>query len=81
MWEAIGARSGSGPCPSGQVDNDGNLLVAGNTYDSLDGHSNAGSWDIFVMSFTSTGSWRWTAQRGGTDDDTAAALEALLERA
>ena len=35
-----------------QVDKDNNLVVAGHTRSSsLDGHSNAGDYDIFLMSF------------------------------
>ena len=34
-----------------QVDASGNVFVAGETQNSLDGNTNAGSWDITVMKF------------------------------
>ena len=55
---------------------DGNLYLAGYTSSNLDGNWNAGSQDMFIMSFTSGGSWRWTAQRGGYSNDRALALKA-----
>ncbi|CAE7257927.1 ANKRD17 [Symbiodinium sp. CCMP2592] len=48
------------------VDWNGNLIAAGHTSSSLDGYTNAGSNDVFLMSFNSTGAWQWTVQRGGS---------------
>ena len=53
----------------------GNILVAGYTGGSLDGHVNAGSSDVFVMMFDSSGSWQWTEQRGTLLWDYARALK------
>ena len=51
-----------------------NILVAGYTGGSMDGHANAGSSDVFVMMFDSSGSWQWTEQRGTPLWDYARAL-------
>ena len=59
-----------------QVDDVGNAWVAGFTYGSLDGHTNAGSADIFLMKFDAQGVHLWTRQRGGGGDDSARALQA-----
>ena len=59
-----------------QVDDVGNAWVAGYTGSSLDGHANAGLWDIFLMKFDAQGVHLWTRQRGGGGDDSARALQA-----
>ena len=59
-----------------QVDNVGNAWVAGPTRSSLDGHANAGSYDIFLMKFDAQGVHLWTRQRGGESSDYANALQA-----
>ena len=59
-----------------QVDDVGNAWVAGATGSSLDGHANAGSYDIFLMKFDAQGVHLWTRQRGGGGDDSARALQA-----
>ena len=59
-----------------QVDDVGNAWVAGATGSSLDGHANAGSYDIFLMKFDAQGVHLWTRQRGGSGFDYANALQA-----
>ena len=59
-----------------QVDNVGNAWVAGDTTSSLDGHTNAGYSDIFLMKFDAQGVHLWTRQRGGESYDNAQALKA-----
>ena len=59
-----------------QVDNVGNAWVAGHTDSSLDGHTNAGKYDIFLMKFDAQGVHLWTRQRGGESYDYANALQA-----
>ena len=59
-----------------QVDDVGNAWVAGATRSSLDGHTNAGVYDIFLMKFDAQGVHLWTRQRGGEDNDYAEALQA-----
>ncbi|CAL1137452.1 unnamed protein product [Cladocopium goreaui] len=58
-----------------QVDDVGNALVAGSTLSSLDGHTNAGESDIFLMKFDAQGVHLWTRQRGGAGSDWATALQ------
>ena len=59
-----------------QVDVNGHAWVAGSTFSSLDGHSNAGGQDIFLMKFDGEGVHQWTHQHGGEGDDVARALQA-----
>ena len=59
-----------------QVDVNGHAWVAGYTSNSLDGHTNAGKNDIFLMKFDAQGVHLWTRQRGGEDSDYANALQA-----
>ena len=59
-----------------QVDKVGNAWVAGYTESSLDGHTNAGSADVFLMKFDSQGVHQWTRQRGGERWDEAQGLQA-----
>ena len=59
-----------------QVDDVGNAWVAGYTYSSLDGHTNAGGSDVFLMKFDAQGVHLWTRQRGGGGKDDAWALQA-----
>ncbi|CAK9077753.1 unnamed protein product [Durusdinium trenchii] len=58
-----------------EVDASGNSWVAGYTTSSLDGHTNAGESDVFLMKFDTTGVHQWTVQRGGSDRDEARALQ------
>jgi hypothetical protein len=59
-----------------QVDANGSAWVAGYTESSLDGHTNAGGRDIFLMKFDAQGVHLWTRQRGGESGDFAYALQA-----
>ena len=59
-----------------QVDDVGNAWVAGSTFGSLDGHTNAGSRDMFLMKFDAQGVHQWTRQRGGKGSERAYALQA-----
>eukprot|EP00435_Cladocopium_sp_Y103_P000633 s5779_g1.t1 len=58
-----------------QVDAVGNAWVAGVTHSSLDGNTNAGGADVFLMKFDAQGVHQWTRQRGGGDSDYARALQ------
>ena len=61
-----------------QVDASGRAWVAGRTSNSLDGHTNAGGEDIFLMTFDGDGNHLWTRQRGGPGADGARALQVGL---
>ena len=58
------------------MDATGKAWVAGYTSSALDGNTNAGGDDIFLMTFDSDGNHLWTRQRGGAEDDNAYALQA-----
>ena len=59
-----------------QVDSSDHAWVAGYTESSLDGNTNAGSFDLFLMKFDSSGVHQWTAQRGGPMGEYANVLQA-----
>lgn len=58
------------------VDADGNILVAGTTYGSLDRNNSAGDGDIFLTRWTAEGVKLWTKQWGSTGEDDAGAVAA-----
>ena len=60
-----------------QVDAVGNAWVAVYTKSSLDGHTNAGRTDVFLMKFDAQGVHQWTRQRGGKGTEYAYALQAV----
>ena len=52
-------------------DSSGNLYVTGSTYSDLDGNTNAGSYDLFVVKYNSSGVKQWTRQLGTSSIDYA----------
>ena len=52
------------------TDSSGNVYVAGDTFGGLDG-TNAGSWDLFVVKYNSSGTKQWTKQFGTSTSDSA----------
>ena len=53
------------------TDSSGNVYVAGQTLDGLDGNSSAGSYDLFVVKYNSSGTKQWTQQLGSSSFDEA----------
>ena len=53
------------------TDSSGNAYVTGNTTGGLDGNTNAGSTDIFVVKYNSSGTKQWTKQIGTLGNDFA----------
>ncbi len=51
------------------ADPSGNIYVTGYTGAGLDGNSNIGNWDIFLVKFDPNGNWQWTKQDGTAQDD------------
>ena len=51
------------------VDGSGNAYVTGYTYGSLDGNTNAGSYDIFLTKYDTDGTKLWVEQLGSISDD------------
>ena len=53
------------------IDSSGNFYVAGVTYKNLDGNTSAGSADLFVVKYNSSGTKQWTKQLGTSGRDHA----------
>jgi len=53
------------------TDSSGNVYVAGGTYGGLDGNTNAGNSDLFVVKYNSSGTKQWTKQLGTSSTDLA----------
>ena len=51
------------------ADSSGNVYVAGGTYGGLDGNTNAGNSDLFVVKYNSSGTKQWTKQMGSSSSD------------
>ncbi|MDC0078328.1 SBBP repeat-containing protein [Deltaproteobacteria bacterium] len=53
------------------IDSSGNVYVSGATYGGLDGNTNAGNSDLFVVKYNSSGTKQWTKQLGTAEYDEA----------
>ena len=51
------------------TDSSGNVYVVGYTYGELDGNTNTGASDIFVVKYNSSGTKQWTKQLGSSSPD------------
>ena len=51
------------------VDSSGNVYVVGYTYGELDGNTNTGASDIFVVKYNSSGTKQWTKQLGSSSQN------------
>jgi len=51
------------------TDSSGNIYVTGWTYGGLDGNTNSGSEDIFLVKYSFSGTKQWTKQLGTTSGD------------
>ena len=58
-------ESGSGVT----TDSSDNIYVTGLTEGGLDGNTNSGSWDIFLIKYNSSGTKQWTKQLGTSSGD------------
>ena len=56
------------------IDSSGNFYVAGVTYKNLDGNTTAGSADLFVAKYNSSGTKQWTKQMGTEEYDEASGV-------
>ena len=53
------------------IDSSDNIYVTGKTAGGLDGNTNAGGSDIFLVKYNSSGTKQWTKQLGSSIDDVA----------
>ena len=53
------------------TDSSDNVYVTGTTWGGLDGNSNSGHDDLYVVKYNSSGTKQWTKQLGTTSDETA----------
>ena len=51
------------------TDSSGNVYVTGGTYGGLDGNTNTGNSDLFVVKYNSSGTKQWTKQLGSSSRD------------
>ena len=51
------------------TDSSGNIYVTGQTWGNLDGNTNSGFSDIFLVKYNSSGTKQWTKQLGTTEGD------------
>jgi uncharacterized delta-60 repeat protein len=58
------------------VDSLENIYVSGPTYGGLDGNTSAGSSDLFVVKYNSSGTKQWTKQLGTSSNDIATGVTA-----
>ena len=53
------------------MDSSDNIHSTGNTHRGLDGHTNSGLADLFVVKYNSSGTKQWTQQLGTSHGETA----------
>ena len=76
MWTQVEDASPNPFSPAPQLDNDGHIIVAGEGNEDIDGETNIGGYDVLLVSFTSSGTRRWTRLAGSTSSDEARAMQA-----
>jgi uncharacterized delta-60 repeat protein len=65
------ARSSNDYAYGVATDSSGNVYVTGGTNGGLDGNTNAGNTDLFVVKYSSSGTKQWTNQLGSSSRDSA----------
>ncbi len=56
-------------------DADNNVYVVGRTQGDFDGYVNAGTWDLVLVKYDSSGVKQWSAQKGTATDDFGAGIK------
>ena len=69
QWTQQLGTSGSDVGYRVTVDNSSNIYITGYTAGGLDGNTNAGGWDIFLVKYNSSGTKQWTKQLGTSEGD------------
>ena len=69
QWTRQFGSSGNDFSTSVAVDASGNVYVGGYTFGSLDGYTNAGDYDIFLVKYNAAGTKQWTRQFGTATGD------------
>jgi hypothetical protein len=71
QWTQQLGTSGDDAAKGVAVDPSGNIYVAGYTKGGLDGNTNSGGSDLFLVKYDSSGARQWTQQLGTSGDDVA----------
>jgi len=71
QWYFLLGTNGDTGANAVSTDDAGNVVVAGFTWDSVDGTPNAGRQDLFVISLDGDGNYLWSRQMGTPTDDHA----------
>jgi len=71
QWTRLRGTASSEQATSVAIDTVGDIYVAGSSGGNLDGNTNQGSYDMFLMKFNASGAHQWTELRGSSSNDTA----------
>ncbi|MDD5492009.1 MAG: SBBP repeat-containing protein [bacterium] len=78
-WTKLSGTSKSEKAYGIAIDTSGNIYITGETQGSLDGNTNQGSNDIFIIKYDTNGTKLWTRQHGsaGYDAGVGAAIDSI----
>jgi lipopolysaccharide export system protein LptA len=73
-WTKQLGTAGADFAQDAAADGSGNIYITGYTYGGLDGNSNAGGYDAFLVKYNNEGTKEWTRQLGTGDSDYATGI-------